>query len=592
MCIRENMIVYHKIDRTKGVIKSVKDSKIIITLDSPIDDGKSHLVMPLESFGEFLFFREEDVNKNCSDLMYDNRYFQYGTEKIKACMSSIQEKNTEKENMIKHSVESHGSTDYFHHTEFSNPNKHIKTKKQSSIYTIKEKDDGTLISSKEELPVFKEVQSIIDTFKKKLKNLKENDNLREKHFSEAVSNIEKFDELFFYDNNKHAIKINTAYDDLVGSNKYSLKDKENFQVIEFLEHHYHAYQFKKAIEAYKLSKDVKAYSHSFKGFSYDKFIFDLNNDFRLKINSNFGYGKSSFLSCTIIFKGVPLIPYSRLVLYEVNEAFSNIDYTFTFDVEEPSWKRMFDVCVDFVNNYYNTTDGKRKVIKMVEKSINSFAELLQNVSLNSIFLNPKDKQKLEEYLLDKNRQIVYKNQEYSYFSDESINNLINTLRKLINDLNNNFNHALEKIKKEAEVVNDYIFAYAILKAFNTEQQVLNENNHFNSVVKEVFKDKDIEYFIPHDFDLQNYRSQKIISAAKLYKNIEVLVEEFNVSNRLNDIIIAKNNVLAQNIKLIEKYETKLKDLIDSDCNKTNKNSDSIKRKINKLTDLNSKINSL
>jgi hypothetical protein len=111
----------------------------------------------------------------------------------------------------------------------------------------------------------------------------------------------------------------------------------------------HAYFLDKAMGDCIANDAIKAYSH--RKIGWESYDFVLDDTFSVTIDTNFGYGSSSYFCVTLIFDGIQITPYSRLVLYRFADSWQLIKHTWEFGIVHEDWGLAFDKVRDACNHY-------------------------------------------------------------------------------------------------------------------------------------------------------------------------------------------------------------------------------------------------
>lgn len=86
------MTVYHRTDKTKAIITEINETNINIELSKEISCKKT-LTLPITHFGEWLFFKEEDVELSTEIIADRSEYLKYNNRKIlEAHRNNIEQK--------------------------------------------------------------------------------------------------------------------------------------------------------------------------------------------------------------------------------------------------------------------------------------------------------------------------------------------------------------------------------------------------------------------------------------------------------------------------------------------------------------------
>jgi hypothetical protein len=140
---------------------------------------------------------------------------------------------------------------------------------------------------------------------------------------------------------------------------------------------FNSYFIEQAYKECKNNSNIKAYSH--RRLGWESYNFDLNKIFSVNIKTNFGYGYANYFCATLVFDGIQIIPYSRLVIYRNANFMQLIRNTWDFHVQDYSWALAFNMVKDACNSYQQ--DGQNNFVKKY------FVDELENLT-----------KKLSEYL--------------------------------------------------------------------------------------------------------------------------------------------------------------------------------------------------
>lgn len=167
---------------------------------------------------------------------------------------------------------------------------------------------------------------------------------------------------------------------------------------------FNSYFIEQAYNECKNNGNIKAYSH--RRLGWESYNFDLNKNFSINIKSNFGYGYANYFCATLVFDGIQIIPYSRLVIYRNANFMQLIRNTWDFHIQDYSWALAFNMVKDACNSYQQ--DGQNNFVKKyfvdeLEKltkklseylSVNKF-ELSENQYGNYVDRNEEKKRTIE-----------------------------------------------------------------------------------------------------------------------------------------------------------------------------------------------------
>lgn len=130
----------------------------------------------------------------------------------------------------------------------------------------------------------------------------------------------------------------------------------------------------------RLGKDVKMYSTDTVGFSH--FTYNISEDLKIKVHTNFGYGASSFFRVELTYKGIPILPYSYYVTYFYANSRDLARFTRIYKVERRSWLLAFKFVVDTANLSASNPDQfvKEWVMAEVETMVQGLKRIVEDPS--------------------------------------------------------------------------------------------------------------------------------------------------------------------------------------------------------------------
>ena len=102
-----------------------------------------------------------------------------------------------------------------------------------------------------------------------------------------------------------------------------------------------------AIQEAKDNHNIKIYSDDIVGFNH--IVYDIDDDVKVRVDTNFGYGTAYFY-LTIKYKDIVLLPYSDLIHFYYANMKSLIAHTRAYSCYRDSWSSLMDYLSRFVNN--------------------------------------------------------------------------------------------------------------------------------------------------------------------------------------------------------------------------------------------------
>ncbi len=108
-----------------------------------------------------------------------------------------------------------------------------------------------------------------------------------------------------------------------------------------------AYEFYTALN--KIKADNANVMYSTEAIGWTKFYYSINNNVNVFFKSNFCYGRSAYFHITLIYKGVAIISYPKLVKYYYANMYDFIDCTESYKPERHNWKPALSFVVEQAN---------------------------------------------------------------------------------------------------------------------------------------------------------------------------------------------------------------------------------------------------
>ena len=128
------------------------------------------------------------------------------------------------------------------------------------------------------------------------------------------------------------------------------------------------------------SASVKMYSKENIGWS--NFTHQINDDIKIALKTNFGYGSAAYFLLAVQYKGLDILPYSHIVKYYKANTADIVRCTRSYNPCRESWSASFDFLSDFVNK--SIANPANFIESEIMKEV---IEMMQG--LEAITLNPK-----------------------------------------------------------------------------------------------------------------------------------------------------------------------------------------------------------
>lgn len=269
-------------------------------------------------------------------------------------------------------------------------------------------------------------------------------------------------------------KIENLTDPISGRKKEYIKNI----VKDFLQNKKDGKTFNKSLKKVKDLKP-KMYSHRFYGWHSE--YFEINNDFNVRIESNFGFGSAGYFYTILIFKGIHIVPYSEFVDYKFAQVHEIIRYSKKHYLIDEEWIRSFNYIIEATSSYYNNQEDfvQKYIIDECEKLVNGI-EWIQNESIftfkeDKVIRNKSDSSviKFEKEL----RQEKYSGRRLKLYRAEKTTGALNFINN-INNCKELFD--ISSIVKRIEILNH-----------NIEPMLVAENNNIILELKHAEEEYDI-----------------------------------------------------------------------------------------------------
>jgi len=166
-------------------------------------------------------------------------------------------------------------------------------------------------------------------------------------------------------------------------NDFCKRKKDNFSYKQFI----YAHNYTNKLNEIKVSEDIKMYSTDQLGWS--SFSYSIDKDLTIQIQTNFGYGRSSYFFCNLKYKDIQILPYTCIIKYFKVQWTDFVRYTRKYSASRGSWKDVFEFVVDTANFAKRDQDEFVKVW-----IVNEIEEMMKGVK--AIMLSPKES--LEKFI--------------------------------------------------------------------------------------------------------------------------------------------------------------------------------------------------
>ena len=138
----------------------------------------------------------------------------------------------------------------------------------------------------------------------------------------------------------------------------------------------HGYNFK--LEKSKIINESEIIMSSSERIGFTNYTYNVNEDVVISINTNFGYGYSSYFLLSMKYKGIEILPYSAMIHYYHANIIELKRYTRQYDLVRDSWNVAFDFVVESVN--LATTNPDVFIKKFIINEVNEMVLGLKNIA--------------------------------------------------------------------------------------------------------------------------------------------------------------------------------------------------------------------
>ena len=313
-----------------------------------------------------------------------------------------------------------------------------------------------------------------------------------------------------------------------------------------------ANNYQKTYDALKQKPDVKALGECRVGFK--NYEYDLTNEFKLIIDTNFNYGRTSYFMITLIFMGIPIVPYERMMIYK-EDGKGYLNYTRAFDVDKYCFEKAFTYVKTVMEAYYNGSKG-RFIKEYVEASLETMTYYLNQMIQRTQFFYFKDLSRLNRFLNLPNKNIIY-----DYESLASRQNLKIIKKTLLNDLIREVSeHRLTQLptKYEPLMQRDQHQSAQASYAHALLDYLLNlslDQETITSIMNWIVPEFEVIIKTYKDFELHEFRLKKLYAARKILRQASALSE---------------NHVYQKTLKNIRKLTKKIQEVVTEFINEKTK----------------------
>ena len=199
-----------------------------------------------------------------------------------------------------------------------------------------------------------------------------------------------------------------------------------------------AYSYVSLLHELKSDPDVKMWSTDTVGWT--NLSYDITDDIRIDIHTNFGYGWSSYFYLGLTYKGIDILPYTLFVNYYYADSRDIARYTRLYATDRNSWDYAFNFVETVAAKAAEGDDSfaKEYVMNEVQEMISRLRAILDNpTAYFNTFLKKKNNQNESHYLTvhdmteqEKNTYKVYPDEMIDVFQAEKIAGALEFVEKI------------------------------------------------------------------------------------------------------------------------------------------------------------------
>ncbi|MGM9706408.1 MAG: hypothetical protein ACI3YM_02180 [Prevotella sp.] len=334
----------------------------------------------------------------------------------------------------------------------------------------------------------------------------------------------------------------------------------------------HAYAYKMTYDS--ISKNVFFISSERIGWPSNKergcptWLYEINDDIKISLWSNFCYGNSSAFFIRVFYKGLQLCPYSEFVTYRYAREADILNYTRKYELKRESWEAAADFVLNFCNKAITDPDNfiKQEITYEVKTLIQELSQIViskehylkckfeTSIPLNTRFSHVADLIEFNEYQL-----ADYQNNPAEYellFRMEKVSGALRFVNSLssFSTIYNFISKAIETIEK----LNVEIYPELTARIIPIREEVtkLKEELLTLSTEYDKLKKKMERHYRTIEIIQNRYKQTENKETAKnnYYKRHPELTELENMINKLNGELCPQKHLLYMREKFLNSLE--------------------------------------
>ena len=166
--------------------------------------------------------------------------------------------------------------------------------------------------------------------------------------------------------------------------KLSISEKKNYSLSEKKSFVARVTRYVYALEYYRtlnmLLRQDKVKMCSLEEIGWKSHVFRINDDVKVDLWTNFGYGRSSYFLIKLTYKDIDIIPYTHIVNYYYANIVDIIRCTESFYPERHNWEPVMSLVADAANSANQSTSAfiKRYIIEECRTMVSELRRLYDN----------------------------------------------------------------------------------------------------------------------------------------------------------------------------------------------------------------------
>jgi hypothetical protein len=333
---------------------------------------------------------------------------------------------------------------------------------------------------------------------------------------------------------------------------YGDKYSWHFDFSEWLNLYVKANTLEIAYKDFEKQPNIIAFGHHKIG--WNEYVFKVGENFRVVVNSNFGFGLSSYFSMTLYLKNIPIVSGNYIIYYRRHLSVEKLKNTTLFGLSdgENSWKSCFIYVCNIVNQF-NKTGSTGFLIEKIRDSINRWIKGLHHFLNNSEFNLLEEVNEVNSFIGFKSTHLfdddkaseIFPNRFPSLkkhkFTDFELYEFRNIRVTLSLDLLNN-------VKQLSEFFDTNSFINDLL---TIARSMLNQNNQYANTLKIIIN------MLLHDFSIIEIAYQnelQKIQNTNIYRKIQAISHFKKFVNDTKAILMVHYKLAYKEHYLVEGWD--------------------------------------